>query len=53
MIRTNLPTMAVHQHVKLKLCGAALVNHQSVLTMVQQFVEMEELKKVKNVMMET
>lgn len=53
MIETNFLTMAAHQLVKLKLSGPVLVNHQFVLIMVQLFVEMEELREEKNVMMET
>lgn len=53
MIETNFLTMAAHQPVKLKLSGPVLVNHQFVLIMVQLFVEMEELREEKNVMMET
>lgn len=53
MIETDFLTMAVHQHVKLKLSGPVLVNHQFVPTMVQLFVETEELKEENNVMMET
>lgn len=53
MIETNFLTMAAHQLVKLKLSGPVLVNHQFALIMVQLFVEMEELREEKNVMMET
>lgn len=53
MIETDFLTMAVHQPVKLKLSGPVLVNHQFVPTMVQLFVETEELKEENNVMMET
>lgn len=53
MIETDFLTMAVHQPVKLKLFGPVLVNHQFVPTMVQLFVETEELKEENNVMMET
>lgn len=53
MIETDFLTMAAHQPVKLKLSGPVLVNHQFVPTMVQLFVETEELKEENNVMMET
>lgn len=53
MIETGFLTMAVHQLAKLKLFGPVLVNHQFVPTMVQLFVETEELKEENNVMMET
>lgn len=52
MTETVLETMDVQLHAQLNHCGLVLANHQFVLTMAQLFVETEESKKEKSVMME-
>jgi hypothetical protein len=51
MTETVLETTDVQLHVQLNHCGLVLVNHLFVLTTALLFVEMEESKEEKNVMM--
>ncbi len=52
MTETLLQMMDARLHAQLNHCGLALVNHQFVLTMAPLFVETEEFKEGRNVMME-